>query len=147
MAEHQGVPTWVWVVGGGGVAVLAAIWFLGGQQASTPSTNAPAQSSASGSLDTTGLTNAAGTSSGSVPMIPSLDANGAVQTNSWPTGWSTAAPAPTASTSLQNNGLQDFTLNSNAGVLESMSPTGTPTWWVPYTYTGSPTSQPTQGGA
>lgn len=48
MAEHPGlgkVPTWVWVVGGGAVAVFAAVMFLGksGQTSSSTGVNSPSQ--------------------------------------------------------------------------------------------------------
>jgi hypothetical protein len=133
---HRGIPTWLVVVGGGGVAVLAAMMFLGGSSSSSASTNAPSQTATGDTTDA--ATDASSTSwsdtSGNVPMIPTLDANGAVQTGNWPTGWNTAAPAPSVPSSQMNNGTSDIQLATNQAVLSGMSSAGAPVWWVPFTY-------------
>lgn len=137
MAEegpHKGIPTWLLVVGGGGVAVLAAMMFLGGS--SSPSTNAPSQSATGDTTNaaTDASTTSSSDTSGNVPMIPTLDANGAVQTGSWPTGWNTAAPTPSVPSSQMNNGTSQIQLATNQAVLSGMSSQGAPVWWVPFTY-------------
>jgi hypothetical protein len=152
VAEHPGVPTWVWI--GGGLVVAVGAYFIffsgSGQTASgqttsgTTTTNAPSQSSSTGALDPTAAASSGATSSGTVPIVPTLDANGAVQTSPWATGWNTQGATPGSPTSLASNGsAQNIVMDSNQGILSGMSSDGAPVWWVPYTYANSPATQPT----
>lgn len=125
-AHHGGIPTAVWVIGGGAVAVIGALFLLGGKQPA--GVNNPSQSSGT-PLDTSGAANAGATGSGATPMIPTLDASGGVQpVGTWPTGWYVAGPAPTVPSSQANNGTTPISIGSNQGVLGGMNASA-PVWW------------------